>query len=208
MPPDGRFWRAAAAEEHSSTQPYVWRSWTRLDGLPGSQVWTITQDQSGYIWIGTNEGLVRFDGVRFVSGRQLGLERLPNASVRALSVARDGSVWIGFGTGSIGRLQNSRLQTFTTDDGLPPGVVAGIAEDARGTIWSATANGLYRFQGPRWERVSLQSGVPAGAAYAVYADRGGRLWVGTRAGVYPKRERGAAPVRARGDGRAAVVCGG
>ena len=123
----------AAAGEHSSTQPYVWRSWTRLDDLPGSQVWTITQDQSGYIWIGTNEGLVRFDGVRFVSGRQLGLERLPNASVRALSVGRDGSVWIGFGTGSIGRLKNSRLQTFTTDDGLPPGVVAGIAEDARGT---------------------------------------------------------------------------
>ena len=174
----------AAAGEHSSTQPYVWRSWTRLDDLPGSQVWTITQDQSGYIWIGTNEGLVRFDGVRFVSGRQLGLERLPNASVRTLSVGRDGSVWIGFGTGSIGRLKNSRLQTFTTDDGLPPGVVAGIAEDARGTIWSATANGLYRFQGPRWERVSLQSGVPAGAAYAVYADRGGRLWVGTRAGVF------------------------
>ena len=101
----------AAAGEHSSTQPYVWRSWTRLDDLPGSQVWTITQDQSGYIWIGTNEGLVRFDGVRFVSGRQLGLERLPNASVRALSVGRDGSVWIGFGTG---RENRSTSGTRTT----------------------------------------------------------------------------------------------
>jgi signal transduction histidine kinase/ligand-binding sensor domain-containing protein len=182
-----------AAGDHSSAQPYVWRSWTRLDGLPGSQVWAITQDQTGYIWIGTNEGLVRFDGVRFVSGRQLGLERLPNASVRTLSIARDGSVWVGFGTGGIGRLKDGRLQTFTTEDGLPPGVVAGIADDARGTIWSATANGLYRLQSGRWERVGFDDGVAPRAVYAVSVDRRGQLWVGTRAGVY--RSVGDQPVR-------------
>ena len=172
------------AEERSSAQPYVWRSWTRLDGLPGSQVWAITQDQSGYIWIGTNEGLIRFDGVRFVSGRQLGLERLPNASVRALFVARDGSVWIGFGTGGIGRLKERRLQTFTMGDGLPPGVVAGLVEDRHGSIWAASANGLYRLKDGRWGRIDLESGAPARAVNAVYADRNGRLWVGTRAGAY------------------------
>src|SRR5688500_367398 len=143
----------AAAEERSSSTPYAWRSWTRLDGLPGSQVWAIAQDQTGYMWLGTNEGLVRFDGVRFVPGRQLGFDRLPNASVRALFVARDGSLWIGFGTGGIGRLKDRRLQTFTADDGLPPGVVAGIVEDQRGVIWSASANGLYRFQDGRWDRI-------------------------------------------------------
>lgn len=174
----------AAAGDHSSPQPYVWRSWTRLDGLPGSQVWAIAQDQTGYIWIGTNEGLVRFDGVRFVSGRQLGLERLPNASVRTLSIARDGSVWVGFGTGGIGHLKDGRLQTFTTDDGLPPGVVAGIADDARGTIWSATANGLYRLQDGRWDRVSIDERAAPRAVYAVAVDRTGRLWVGSRRGVY------------------------
>jgi ligand-binding sensor domain-containing protein/signal transduction histidine kinase len=173
-----------AAEEPSSAPPYVWRSWTRLDGLRGSQVWAITQDHAGYIWLGTNEGLVRFDGVQFVSGRQLGFDGLPNASVRALSVARDGSLWIGFGTGAIGRLQGRRLQTFTTNDGLPPGVVAGVVEDRRGLIWAASADGLYRFQDGRWNRVTLAAGVATGAATAVYADRRGRLWVGTRAGVY------------------------
>jgi ligand-binding sensor domain-containing protein/signal transduction histidine kinase len=173
-----------AAEDRSSTQPYVWRSWTRLDGLPGSQVWAIAQDQSGYIWIGTNEGLVRFDGVRFVSGRQLGLERLPNASVRALFVARDGSVWIGFGTGGIGRLKDGRLQTFTMDDGLPPGVVAGLVEDRHGNLWAASANGLYRLSDGRWARISVDAGGPARAVNAVYVDGKGRLWVGTRAGAY------------------------
>jgi ligand-binding sensor domain-containing protein/signal transduction histidine kinase len=174
----------AAADERSSAQPYVWRSWTRLDGLPGSQVWAIAQDRSGYIWIGTNEGLVRFDGVRFVSGRQLGLARLPNASVRALFVARDGSVWVGFGTGSIGQLKDGRLQTYTMDDGLPPGVVAGLVEDRHGSIWAATANGLYRLTGGRWTRVALDADGPERAVNTVYTDRHGRLWAGTRAGTY------------------------
>ncbi len=182
-----------AAEERSSTPPYVWRSWTRLDGLPGSQVWAITQDRAGYIWLGTNEGLVRFDGVRFVAGRELGFDRLPSASVRTLFVARDGSLWIGFGTGGIGRLKDRRLHTFTTGDGLPPGVVAGIVEDRRGLIWAASANGLYRFLDGRWNRVSLGTGVTTGVVHAVYADRQGRLWVGTRAGVY--RSASDAPTR-------------
>ena len=176
---------AAATDEPISAQPYVWRSWTRVDGLPGGQVWAITQDHAGYIWLGTNEGLVRFDGVRFVSARQLGFEQLPNASVRALFVARDGGLWIGFGTGGIGRLKDGRLQAFTTDAaGLPPGVVAGIVEDRRGVIWAASANGLYRFHGGGWSHVSLASGVTTGVVDAVYADRQGKLWVGTRAGVY------------------------
>ena len=183
----------AVAEEPLSAQPYVWRSWTRLDGLSGSQVWAIVQDQSGYIWIGTNEGLVRFDGVRFVSGRQLGLERLPNASVRALSVARDGSLWIGFGTGGIGRLKDRRFQVFTADDGLPPGVVAEIVEDRRGAIWAACANGLYRFQDRRWDRISVAPGATRRVVDAVYADTQGRLWVGIRDGVY--RSASDAPTR-------------
>jgi ligand-binding sensor domain-containing protein/signal transduction histidine kinase len=173
-----------SADARASTSPYVWRSWTRLDGLPGSQVWAITQDHTGYIWLGTNEGLVRFDGVRFVSGRQLGFDRLPNASVRALFVARDGGLWIGFGTGGISRLKDGRLQTFTADDGLPPGVVAGIVEDRRGSIWTASADGLYRFENGRWDRVSLATGATPRAVNAVHADLDGRLWVGTRAGVY------------------------
>jgi signal transduction histidine kinase/ligand-binding sensor domain-containing protein len=182
----------AAAEEPPSSQPYVWRSWTRLDGLPGSQVWAITQDQSGYIWIGTNEGLVRFDGVRFVPARRLGYD-LPNASVRALSVARDGSVWIGFGTGGIGRLHDGRLQAFSMADGLPPGVVGGIVEDTRGSIWSASADGVYRFQDGRWERIVLVSGASPRGVDAVFADAQGRVWVGTPAGVY--RSTSHAPAR-------------
>ena len=198
----------AAAAEHSSTQPYVWRSWTRLDGLPGSQVWTITQDQSGYIWIGTNEGLVRFDGVRFVSGRQLGLERLPNASVRALLG--------GARRERVDRLRHWKHRPFEE-------LASADLHDRRrpaagcrgGHCGGRTGDDLvgHRERSLSLSRPALgarQSAVRGASRRCLCRVRGpGRAVVGgDTCRRVPKRERGAAPVRARGDGRAAVVCGG
>jgi ligand-binding sensor domain-containing protein/DNA-binding NarL/FixJ family response regulator/signal transduction histidine kinase len=183
---------AVAAEARSPAPPYVWRSWTRLDGLPGSQVWAITQDHTGYIWLGTNEGLVRFDGVRFVSGRQLGFDRMPNASVRALSVASDGSLWIGFSTGGVSHIRGRLLRNFTAQDGLPQGLISGVIQDRRGDVWASSVSGLYRLHLGRWQRVNLAAGLTAQTVGAAYEDRHGRLWVGTPQGVY--RSTSAAPL--------------
>ena len=182
----------AAAEPPDPAQlPYTWRSWTHLDGLPGSQVWVITQDQAGYIWLGTNQGLVRFDGVRFVSGPQLGFAQLPERSVRGLLVSRDGSLWVSFNAGA-SRIRGATIQHFTMRDGLPAGAFSALAEDRNGAIWGGSASGLYRFAGNRWERVSLAAGLTTQAVDGVLVDRQGRLWVGTRAGVYRLNDKGAA----------------
>ena len=182
---------AAASPPDLAQIPYTWRSWTRLDGLPGSQVWVITQDQAGYIWLGTNQGLVRFDGVRFVSGPQLGLAQLPERSVRSLLVSRDGSLWVSFNAGA-SRILGTTIQHFTMRDGLPAVAFSGLAEDHNGVIWGGSAWGLYRFAGNRWERVSLAAGLTTQAVDGVHVDRQGRLWVGTRAGVYRLNDKGAA----------------
>ena len=135
---------AVAAEEPSDTAqlPYTWRSWTRLDGLPGSQVWVITQDHVGYIWLGTNQGLVRFDGVRFVSGPQFGFARLPNAAFVA-SVSRDGSLWVLQHRRE--RIRGATIQHFTARRPAG-GRFSPMAEDHHGVIWGGSANGLYRFR--------------------------------------------------------------
>jgi signal transduction histidine kinase/ligand-binding sensor domain-containing protein len=173
----------AAAGEPAHGQPYVWRSWTRLDGLPGSQVWVITQDHAGYIWLGTNQGLVRFDGVRFVSGPQLGFKGLPDRSVRGLFVARDGALWVSYNSGT-SRIRGEAIQHYTMRDGLPPGAFFGLAEDVRGTIWGGSSTGLYRLVHGRWERVNLAVGLTTQAVDGIHVDRQGHVWVGTRAGVY------------------------
>src|SRR5687768_3887311 len=57
------------AQVTAATAPelnFLSQSWTEKDGLPGSGLWVVTQDSTGYLWLGTNAGLVRFDGVRFV----------------------------------------------------------------------------------------------------------------------------------------------
>src|SRR5687768_11196685 len=84
---------SGAVEREAPGRHFTRRSWIRSDGLHGSQIWTIAQDQSGYLWLGTNEGLLRFDGVRFVPWAAAYPQPLPTKSVRSLCVARDGSLW-------------------------------------------------------------------------------------------------------------------
>src|SRR5262245_59739394 len=65
------------------------------DGLPAGRIRAIAQDADGYLWLGTDAGLVRFDGVRFDAWRSLGDARLPVGAVTALLNTRDGALWVG-----------------------------------------------------------------------------------------------------------------
>lgn len=161
------------------------RSWTSKDGLKGSQVWTILQDGSGYLWLGTNEGLVRFDGISFRVWPAFGSVSLPNGSVRALALARDGTMWIGFGgIGGVSRVRGGELRNYSSLDGLPRAIVLSVLEDHAGVAWAVTVLGLYRLSNDRWTAVTDQQGLPQGAISSMYEDRRGDLWVGTSNGTY------------------------
>jgi signal transduction histidine kinase/ligand-binding sensor domain-containing protein len=178
----------AHAADGPQTVPYAWRSWTRHDGLRGSQVWTVAQDRSGYLWLGTNEGLVRFDGARFVSGQLLGGGGLPQNSVRTLCVARDGTLWIGFGgPGGVSRLRGRELRNYDADDGLPEALITSLFEDRRGVVWAGSLNGLFRFEDGRWHHVDPAAGLRAQIIDGVYEDARGYLWLGTSDGVFRRR---------------------
>ena len=68
--------------------PYSVRSWQKDDGLPNSSVFALTQTQDGYLWVGTPEGLVRFDGVRFTKGFVHTHTLIMNSATRAVSELR------------------------------------------------------------------------------------------------------------------------
>jgi signal transduction histidine kinase/ligand-binding sensor domain-containing protein len=184
----------AHAADASDTAHYAWRSWTRHDGLRGSQVWTIAQDRSGYLWLGTNEGLVRFDGARFLSGRLLGGGELPQNSVRTLCVARDGSLWIGFGgPGGVSRLRGRELRNYDADDGLPEALITSLFEDRQGVVWAGSLNGLFRLEDGRWHEVGGAAGLHVQIIDSVYEDTQGYLWLGTPGGVFRRRNDGTGP---------------
>lgn len=175
---------AHASETDESLADYTLASWSTKDGLPSNVIWAITQGPEGYLWLATEGGLVRFDGVRFVIWDSVGLVPLPKAPARSLHIARDSSLWVGFGgAGGVSRIHNGQLWNYGERDGIARGVVTSLAEDGQGVIHAGNNTGLYRFSGGRWDKVGPERGLPDSPVDSIYADRSGSFFVGTAAGI-------------------------
>ena len=162
---------------------YSLTTWGLTEGLAASAIWAIVQTEEGYLWLGTDAGPIRFDGVRFVPWDELGLPPLPSVAIRALSSARDGSVWFGFGApGGVMRLHKGEVQHYGASEGLEGGAVTMLFEHPDGTLWAGNPRGLHRLVANRWEQ--FNEGVPATAVYTAYLDRSGSFLVGTALGTF------------------------
>jgi signal transduction histidine kinase/ligand-binding sensor domain-containing protein len=168
---------------------YTFTSWSRKDGLVGP-VWAFAQDSNGFLWLGTDSALVRFDGVRFATWEGLGGQSLPRLPIRALHVTPGGTLWVGFGgIGGVARIDNRTVTTFV-DTGQPDfaGVVTSIVEDATGTVWASSALGLFRFSEGKWSRLGSSDGLPDDGAATAFLDQSGGLWVSTPDGLFQRAQ--------------------
>ncbi len=156
---------------------YVQTHWTKQDGLPQSTVSTLLQTQSGYVWFGTQEGLVRFDGQRFtvfLSARNPGL---PSNDITALLEDPGGVLWIGT-TRGLTRYDGTR---FVPVKALGEADVRALHYDGR-SLWVGTLDGLARLDGEVIRRFTVEEGLPSPVVLAIGSDARSRLWVGTLAG--------------------------
>jgi len=165
---------SASLDPNKSISQFAHTSWTAKDGISGP-VRAIAQTKDGYLWLGTLAGLYRFDGVHFVSWEETAGESLPRKSILTLFAASDGSLWIGFSSGPIGRLQNGLLRIYSTTDGLNKGVMS-FAEGSDGRIWACGEDALDHFENGQWIR---ESEFPAPGAQKLAVDRNGTLWIAT-----------------------------
>jgi signal transduction histidine kinase/ligand-binding sensor domain-containing protein len=150
------------------------------DGLFNGSPNVITQTMDGYLWIGTQSGLVRFDGVRFVPGPTATGLPVPDNKITSLRSARDGSLWIGTPYG-LSRLKNGELINYTT---APIGI-STIIEDHTGTIW-VTRYRVTDGKGPLCRAVDMElqcygkaDGIPVGYGVGLAEDTEGNLWIGS-----------------------------
>ena len=151
-------------------------SWTARDGLQGT-VWRIAQTSDGYLWVGTSDGLFRFDGLSFERYRpEVG--SLQAVAVYALMAVPDGGLWVGYAQGGASFIKNGRTTNYSERDGLPIGNLRGFALDHDGTVWAAATGGLARLEGERWRKVRAEWQYSCGSAWALFVDRQGTLWVG------------------------------
>src|SRR3989441_2305548 len=118
--------------------------WLTENGLPQNTVHAITQAKDGYVWIATEEGLARFDGIRFAIFDKQNTPELKSNDIRVLLEDRRGALWIGTADGLV-RLLDGKFTTFTTREGLPSNVIDALCEDHDDSIWVATAAGMVRF---------------------------------------------------------------
>jgi diguanylate cyclase (GGDEF)-like protein len=145
------------------------------ENVPAEMCTALAQDTRGFLWIGTQSGVVRWDGLHFKVHPPP-----PGASyVRTLLATRDGRVWAGtFSGGVVVYDQSGEVARYTKE--LSDNRVEGLAEDRDGRIWVATQEGLDRIE-PRTRRVEH---VRAGERMrGLLVDRAGQLWVGSRAGL-------------------------
>src|SRR5262245_23254816 len=92
------------------------RIWQTDDGLPHNSVFALAQTGDGYLWIGTHEGLARFDGVRFVVVDDKQAPELRHGYITALCAAKDGSLWIACDGAGLFRLRDGEYSHFSETD--------------------------------------------------------------------------------------------
>jgi signal transduction histidine kinase/ligand-binding sensor domain-containing protein len=175
---------AQRLEEPPGTSGFALAAWPTEKAVPGD-VFAIAQDPEGYLWLGTPDGVVRFDGSRFQPWTQQSSgAALPAGPVHALATSSVGGLWVGFGGGGgVAHIHQGRVVRYLPADGAPPGVNA-LLEDRQGTLWAATGHGLFRYQGGEWSRLTSVDGYDGEQAFSVYEDRLGRVWVGSAKGLY------------------------
>jgi signal transduction histidine kinase/ligand-binding sensor domain-containing protein len=184
------FGEARALDPSRFVSQYGHTAWRLEDGELPAPVYPLAQTRDGYLWIGTQAGVVRYDGVRFVPLDALASKALPDPFVISLLGARDGSLWIGTNDG----LSRWRDGELTVHANTVHGVAA-LTEDAQGRIWflQQTDDGkpLCEVAGDRVVCHGKEDGLvaPPGCCSSKLAiDADGAFWLNMGTGVVRWRE--------------------
>jgi signal transduction histidine kinase/ligand-binding sensor domain-containing protein len=174
----------ASTQEPSQTLAQLYHTaWTTREGAPAN-IYALAQTPDGFLWLGTNSGLFRFDGVRFELYEPPAQQALVSTNVSALLALRGGGLWVGYLFGGAALIQPGVVRNYGPGDGLPPGTVHTLVEDADGSIWLGATGGLATFDGRGWRSIGPDEGFSGSQVTSILLDRSGRLWVSAADGVF------------------------
>lgn len=157
---------------------YSHTAWTIQDGAP-TQLSALAQTADGFLWIGSWNGLYRFDGVSFEHYKPPPGLTLPSPSIISLLSTPDGGLWISFTPFGVAFLKNGKLLLFDRPEDLPESHVYCFARDFDGRIWAGAQNGLLLFDGTRWRKVGSDWNFTNQRIWTMFVSRDGTLWVAT-----------------------------
>jgi signal transduction histidine kinase/ligand-binding sensor domain-containing protein len=162
---------------------YAHMSWKLRDGFTKGQIISIAQTPDGYLWLGTEFGLLRFDGVRNVPWQPPAGQHLPSGYVTSLLGARDGTLWIGALKG-LASWKDGKLTQYPELAGQD---IFKLLEDQEGTVWAAgrsVTTGRLCSLRDGGARCYGEDGAFGRGVFNLYEDRGGNLWAGVKDGLW------------------------
>jgi signal transduction histidine kinase/ligand-binding sensor domain-containing protein len=174
---------ASALEPGKALNQFPHRVWQTENGLPQNTTQALAQTPDGYLWAGTFEGLVRFDGVRFTVFDPANTPALPDRSVTALALDRDGTLWINTNRGLAG-MKGGRFFSVPFPEGVIPRDVHMLWPAREGGLWIATlGSGLMRLSEGHFQVWKTEQGLANNRVLAVAEGEPGILWVATPDGL-------------------------
>jgi signal transduction histidine kinase/ligand-binding sensor domain-containing protein len=163
----------------ASPPSYSRSVWQGPDGLPEDFAQALAQTRDGYLWIGTSGGLVRFDGVHFVTFNRGNEPAIRDDSIYSLSTSSDGALWAGTEGGGLIRYEDGAFRSFGPAEGLTNAFVRVVFEDRERRLWIGTDGGLFRMRDETLLRIDDRGDVPEMMnVHSICQDREGRLLVG------------------------------
>jgi len=140
------------------------------------------QDRTGFIWIATNDGILRYDGFEYL--HYTTQDSLPDNKVTAIAQDSLGRIWLGHSTGQLSYIQNGHVKQFTTPEGTAVKAISDIYFNAKGVLWFSTLNdGLYYVVRNRLYRLDEMDGLPDLYIYDIAEGNNGSIWIGTDKGI-------------------------
>lgn len=172
---------AYALDTSKTLTQYSHRVWNQEEGLLEPTVYSILQTHDGYLWLGTQNGLIRFDGERFrpvkvnrASGAYFG-----PALIRSLLEDKNQVLWAGSIGNGLARIARGSRRWFTTRDGLPTDIAGCVVPNKSGGLWICTSGGLVEFRDKVQRVYTKADGLPNNHIHSACQASDGTLWVGT-----------------------------
>lgn len=185
---------ARALESATPLTEYGRQTWVMENGLPQNTVHALAQTRDGFLWAGTEAGLVRFDGVSFLVLDEHSQPKLPSGDIRCLLATADGALWVGTGEGLV-RLKDNTVTRGDSNDVNGRACKATTGDDsegfhvvlANGVTATATRSAVI-VHGTKPVALTTGRDLPGTRVQALFADREGSLWIGTNEGLARWRE--------------------
>jgi len=169
----------------SRAQLYNFTNYTLENGLPQSTVFSIYQDSRGYLWVGTESGVARFNGFQFtVFDRSTGL---PGNTVRSITEGPDGNIWVGTDMG-IGIFDGINWKKITAKNGLLGSAVIKLVPDDKGRVWVATNDAGVDIVTQVGDSISIQNisdknGLSSNFVFDILHEADGQTWLAMLGGI-------------------------